>query len=111
MLRASFSFWGRTEKGYEMLLELVSGADFRCVLHDFSIWACLKGSWGKVWAESGRKSTGTKTYILVSLVERHSANPGVLKNIFRFYLGSPSPRGSRERVRTVMFLRRSKFLG
>ena len=38
-----------------MVLELVSGADFRCVLHHFSSLTCLKGSWGQVWPESGPK--------------------------------------------------------
>jgi hypothetical protein len=43
-----FSFGGRTENGHEMVLELVSGADTRCVLHHFSSLTCLKGSWGQV---------------------------------------------------------------
>ncbi len=30
-----FSLGGRREKGHEMVFELVSGADFRCVLHHF----------------------------------------------------------------------------
>ncbi len=44
---------GRTENGHEMVLELVPGADFRCVLHNLSSLTCLKGSWGQVWRKSG----------------------------------------------------------
>ncbi len=29
-----FSFGGRTENGHEMALELLSGADFSCILHN-----------------------------------------------------------------------------
>ncbi len=47
-----FSFGGRTAHGHEMALELVPGADLRCVLHHFSSLTCLKGSWGQVWPES-----------------------------------------------------------
>ena len=49
------SFGGRTEHGHEMLLDFVSGADFRCVLHHFSSPTCLTGSWGQVVPESGPK--------------------------------------------------------
>ncbi len=38
--------------GHEMVLEFVSGADFRCVLHHLTNLTHLKGSWGQVWPES-----------------------------------------------------------
>ncbi len=38
-----------------MVLELVSGADFRCVLHHLSSLTRLKGSWGQVWPENNPK--------------------------------------------------------
>ena len=50
-----FSFGGRTENDHEMVLELVSGADFRFVLHHLSSLTCFKGSWGQVWPENGPK--------------------------------------------------------
>ncbi len=50
-----FSFGGRTENGHETVLELVSGADFRCVLHHVSSLFGLLGSWGQVWPENGPK--------------------------------------------------------
>ncbi len=46
--------------GDEFVLELVSGADFRCVLHHISSLTHLKKSWGQVWLESGPKPTKTK---------------------------------------------------
>ncbi len=49
------SFGGRTANGHEMVLELVSGADFRCVLHLLLSLTCLKRSWGQVWPETGPK--------------------------------------------------------
>ncbi len=50
-----FSFGGRTENRYEMTLELVSGADFTCVLHHLSSLTRLEGSLGQVWPENGPK--------------------------------------------------------
>ncbi len=52
---SDFSFGGRTDNGHEMVSALVSGADFRCVLHQFSSLTWLKGSWGQVWPENGPK--------------------------------------------------------
>jgi hypothetical protein len=51
---SNFSFGGRTNL-YEIAVDLVSGADFRCVLHYFSSFTRLGGSWGQVWPESGPK--------------------------------------------------------
>ncbi len=50
-----FSFGGRKQKSHGMVLELVPGADYTCVLHHFSSLALLMGSWGQVWPESGQK--------------------------------------------------------
>ncbi len=61
-----FSFGGRTENGHGMVLELVSGSDFRCVLHHLASLTRLKGSWGQVWPANGPKPTKTAFYILVS---------------------------------------------
>ncbi len=47
-----FSFGGRTENGHEMVLKLVSGADFRFVLHNLSSMTRLPGSWGQVLQEN-----------------------------------------------------------
>ncbi len=41
---SDFSFWGRTDKGHEIVLELASGAAFACVLHHFSGRGRLEGS-------------------------------------------------------------------
>ncbi len=41
-----FSFGGRTEKGNEIVLELASGADVRCVLHHVSSLTHLEGFLG-----------------------------------------------------------------
>ncbi len=49
------SVGGRTENGHEMVFALVSGADFRCILHHFSSLTSLKRSWGQVWPENGPK--------------------------------------------------------
>ncbi len=48
-----FSFGGRTENHYETALELVSGADFKCVLHHFPSLARLEG----LGAKFGRETT------------------------------------------------------
>ncbi len=45
----AFRLRGRIGKGHEIALQLVSGADFRRVLHRFS--ARLEGSWGHAWPE------------------------------------------------------------
>ncbi len=50
-----FSFGGRTENRYDLALEMVSGANFRCVLHHISSLTRLEGSWDQVWPESGPK--------------------------------------------------------
>jgi hypothetical protein len=50
-----FSFGDRTENENEMVLKLVSGVEFSCVLYHFSSPTCLKGSWGQVWPENGPK--------------------------------------------------------
>jgi hypothetical protein len=49
------SFGGRTENRYEVALELVSGADFRCVLHNYSSLSRFKVSWGQVLPEKDPK--------------------------------------------------------
>ncbi len=38
-----------------MVLELISGVDFRCVLHPFSSLVRFKVSWGQVWQENDPK--------------------------------------------------------
>ena len=68
-----FSFGGRTQNRYEMALELVSGADFRCVLHHLSSLTRLKGSWGQVWSENDPKPK-LKSKILPYVLP--SPNPG-----------------------------------
>ncbi len=50
-----FSFGGRTENGHKIVFDLVSGADFASVLHHVPSLTCLKGSWGRVWSETGPK--------------------------------------------------------
>ncbi len=45
-----------------MALEFISWADYRCVLQQFSSLTRLKGSWGQVCPESGRKPTKTNLY-------------------------------------------------
>ncbi len=47
-----FSFGGRTENGHEMALELVSGVDFRCIVHHVSSLTRLKRSWGQVCTQN-----------------------------------------------------------
>ncbi len=51
-----FSFVGRTANCYETALRLVSGTDFRSLLHHSSSLTRLKGSWGQVWPENGPKT-------------------------------------------------------
>ncbi len=43
---SDFSFGGRTENGHGMALELVSGADLRCVLFHFASLTRLEGVLG-----------------------------------------------------------------
>ncbi len=52
MRMLDWSFGGRTEQGHEMAAELVSRADFRCVLHHFSSRPRLEG----YGAKFGRKA-------------------------------------------------------
>ncbi len=52
---SDFSFGGRTDNCHEMVLDLVFGVDFKCVLHHFSSLTSLKASWGQVAPESGPK--------------------------------------------------------
>ncbi len=58
-----------------MVLYLVCGTDFRCVLHPFSSLTRLEGSWGQAWPESWRKLTKTKIYIFVSQRKSLSESP------------------------------------
>ena len=60
-----FSFGGRTEDGHEMVLELVSGADFRCVFTLFFEPDLFKGVlWPSLAGK--RPKTETQIYSLVS---------------------------------------------
>ncbi len=56
---SDFSFDGRTENGHEVAFELVSWADFKCLLHHFSSLAQLKRSWGRGGIISQFKSFGS----------------------------------------------------
>ncbi len=51
-----FNFRGRTENSHEMVLELLTRADFKCELHHVSSLTRLKVSWGQVWPENSPKS-------------------------------------------------------
>jgi hypothetical protein len=55
------SLGDRTENGHETAIYLVSGADFRGVLHHLLSLTRLKGSWGQVWAENGPKPIKLKS--------------------------------------------------
>ncbi len=54
-----FSFGNQTENGYEMAFELVSGADFRCVLDHLSVLTRLG-----LGAKFGRKAAQDRNHNL-----------------------------------------------
>ncbi len=65
------SCFGRDEErhGYEMGLDLVSGANFRCVLLHFSSLTRYNKSKGQVWLRNGRKRPTLKLcFLLLGLI-------------------------------------------
>ena len=48
-------FWPRPGNGHDMALDLVSGANFRCVLYHCSSLTRWSGSRGQDWPENNRK--------------------------------------------------------
>ncbi len=48
------------ELAHEVALQLVYGANFRCVLYHFSSLTRLKGSWGKLWPKTDPKQQQLK---------------------------------------------------
>ena len=80
-----------------MVLELVSGADCRCLLHHFSSLARLKGSWGQAWPESGPKPNISPTQYLLSSTLRPKAFP----------MHPARPRHDREWMQAKISLRRT----
>ena len=59
-----FVFWPRPGNGHEMTLKLVSGANFRSVLHHFSSLTHWSGSRGQVRPETDRKRPKLRLWFL-----------------------------------------------
>ncbi len=61
-------FWARPGNGHEMAIYLVSGANVRCFLHNFSSLIHWSGSWGQGWLGNGRKRPKLKLYLFLVLL-------------------------------------------
>ena len=53
---------------HEMTLELVPGANFRCVLHHFSRPTRWSGSWGQVWPKKDRKTKLKLQFLCLGMI-------------------------------------------
>ncbi len=69
-----------------MALELLYGANFRCLLNHFPSLARLHGSWGQLWPKTGPKQQKAKTRL-------NCHDLAVLNMILILFLAPPPPGG------------------